>query len=119
MSAKGNLLSDNYSRQVFELGQNYPQWVSGFIGFGESREEINLLRNKVPDGMLLLMPGVNLEKSDDELGQRYVSVEDAVFGGADLIIVGRGIYEAEDPLLTAMRYKDIAWNSLSNRKKST
>ena len=119
MSAAGNLFSDNYSRQVMEMGQNYPQWVSGFIGFAESREEIMILRNKIPSGMLLLMPGVNLLKNEDNLGQRYVTVEEAVSGGADLIIVGRGIYEAEDPVLTAMRYKDIAWNSLSNRKTGT
>jgi orotidine-5'-phosphate decarboxylase len=62
--------------------------------------------------MLLLMPGVNLESKGDKLGQQYVTVKQAVQGGADLIIVGRGIIAKDDPAETAKLYRDEAWSAL-------
>ena len=115
MSASGNLLNDQYSRQIFEMGGQYPQWVSGFIGFAEDRDKIKRLKQKLPAGTLLLMPGVNMNIQGDDLGQLYLSVEEAVSGGADLIIVGRGIYGAENPAESAKLYRDTAWEILKER----
>ena len=62
--------------------------------------------------MLLLMPGVNLESKGDKMGQQYVTVKSAVDGGADLIIVGRGIIAAENPKEKATLYRKEAWRAL-------
>jgi orotidine 5'-phosphate decarboxylase subfamily 1 len=115
MSADGNLLTETYSRNIFEMGKEYPQWVSGFIGFEESSEKIARMKQKMPAGSLLLMPGVNMDSEGDKLGQRYLSVAEAVKGGADLIIVGRGIYGADNPAEAAERYRDEGWKYLQER----
>ncbi len=112
MSAEGNLLDSTYGRKTIEMGVRNPGWVSGFIGFAQTPAELLKLRQLIPSHMLLLMPGVNMESSGDDLGQRYVSVDQAVAGGADFIIVGRGIIQAKDPAKTAASYREKAWQAL-------
>lgn len=112
MSAKGNLISDTYTRTTIEMGKKNSRWVSGFIGFAKTVEDLQKLKTKIPDDMLLLMPGVNLESTGDAMGQQYVTVENAVKGGADLIIVGRGIIAAEQPSEKAALYRKEGWRAL-------
>lgn len=114
MSAKGNLINEGYTRTTIAMGAKYPQHISGFIGFGKTEEDLKKLKAKIPQDMLLLMPGVNLDSKGDGLGQQYVSVKQAVQGGADAIIVGRGIIAAADPQKEAKRYRDEAWNALQS-----
>jgi len=109
MSAKGNLISDNYTRQVIDLARKYDQNVSGFIGFGTSKEKLMKLKNKIPSDMLLLTPGVHLTSKEDGLGQQYVTVDQAIQGGSDGLIVGRGIYADRDPGEKARIYRETAW----------
>ncbi len=111
MSSKGNLMNDTYTRKIFEMGAEYPQWVSGYIVHAQDVEDLKRLKNKIKKGQLLLMPGVKLEKGKDLLGQQYTSVSEAIEGGADLIIVGRGIIQSEDPGKTAKKYKEMSWKN--------
>ncbi len=111
MSSRGNLMNDNYTRKIFDMGKKFPQWVSGYIVHAHSAEELKRLKNKIAPGQLLLMPGVKLEKGVDSLGQQYTGVEEAVDGGADLIIVGRGIVRAQHPGETAKIYKEKSWKN--------
>ncbi|MBI2416811.1 MAG: orotidine-5'-phosphate decarboxylase [Ignavibacteriales bacterium] len=113
MSAKNNLISENYTRKVLEIGKNNRHVVSGFIGHGKDEKDIRLFKNKIPAGMLLLMPGVQMESKGDGLGQQYITPEMAVRGGADMIIVGRGITHAASPAEASERYRETAWNELS------
>ncbi|MCF7911653.1 MAG: orotidine-5'-phosphate decarboxylase [Candidatus Cloacimonetes bacterium] len=119
MSSKGNLINESYTRKVIEAGRKNPGVVSGFIGHGKDQEDIRRFKAKFPAGMLLLMPGVKLESGTDKLGQQYITIEDAIGGGADCIIVGRGIIQSENPGITAKIYRERAWkayNQLNNRK---
>lgn len=51
-------------------------------------------------------------KSGDGLGQQYVCPAEAVQKrGADIVIVGRGITEADDPRQIAKEYKESAFNA--------
>ncbi len=111
MSSKGNLMNEGYTRKIFEMGKKYPQWVSGYIVHAHSPAELRRLKNKIGAGQLLLMPGVKLERGSDALGQQYTTVEDAIEGGADIIIVGRGIVQAEHPGETAQIYKEKSWRN--------
>jgi uridine monophosphate synthetase len=111
MSSRGNLMNDTYTRKIFEMGAAHPQWVSGYIVHAHNKEELKRLKNKIRPGQLLLMPGVKLEKDTDSLGQQYTGVEEAIAGGADLIIVGRGIINAENPGETARQYKERSWKN--------
>ncbi|MCK4312908.1 MAG: orotidine-5'-phosphate decarboxylase, partial [Candidatus Cloacimonetes bacterium] len=116
MSSKGNLINETYSRKCFEFARKYPDVVSGFIGHGKDVEDIRRFKAKFPAGMLLLMPGVKLQKGSDAMGQQYITVEEAVQGGADCIIVGRGIYGKENPGKEAKIYREKAWKEYEKLK---
>ena len=116
MSSKGNLITDGYTRKVIEAGRANPQFVAGYIGHGENVDDLRRFRDKLPKGQLLLMPGVQLKPGKDALGQRYLSLEEAIAGGADCIIVGRGIYGAEDPVAAAKLYREKAWEAVEARR---
>lgn len=50
--------------------------------------------------------GVQMNAGGDNLGQQYTSPEKAIQShGADIIIVGRGITKAMDPVATAQQYQ--------------
>ena len=115
MSSKGNLLNETYTRKCFEAAKKNPQWVAGFIGHGNSVEDIKRFKAKFPGSELLMMPGVKKEKGSDAMGQQYITIEDAVGGGADCIIVGRGILKADDPKAEAKLYRERAWKAFQKR----
>jgi uridine monophosphate synthetase len=112
MSSKGNLINEGYTRKVIETGRHHPQWVAGYIGHGTTVGDLRRFRDKLPRGQLLLMPGVQLQKGKDNLGQQYMSLEEAIEGGADGVIVGRGIYGAADPLSAAKMYREKGWRAV-------
>lgn len=62
--------------------------------------------------MLQLTPGVQMEVKQDDLGQQYNTPEHAVIHlGADIVVVGRGITKAQDPLVMAAKYQEILWKA--------
>lgn len=62
-----------------------------------------------------MTPGINLTVSGDTTGQQYRTPESAVEGGSDIIIVGRGVYTAKDPVATAQQYQQAGWNAYLKR----
>lgn len=109
MSSQDNLINENYTRKCFEIARQIPQFVAGFIGHGKSAIDIQRFKSKFPGNELLLVPGVKLESGHDNLGQQYLTVEDAMNGGADCIIVGRGILKSSNPKSEASLYRKRAW----------
>src|SRR5205085_1575978 len=54
-------------------------------------------------------PGIKLQGGSDSLGQQYITPEEAILmNGSDVIIVGRGILAANDPVANARQYRDSA-----------
>ena len=115
MSSKGNLINETYSRKCFDAARKFPDVVSGFIGHGKDVEDIKRFKAKFPAGMLLLTPGVKKERGSDAMGQQYITIEDAIGGGADCIIVGRGIIKADDIKAEAKLYRERAWKAYNER----
>lgn len=111
MSAKGNLITEDYTRKVIDAGIRNEKVVSGFIGHGDTPEDIRRLRNKIPSEMFLMMPGVQTGSTGDGLGQQYITPQQAVENGADCIIVGRGIIAADNVAKAAADYREIAYNA--------
>jgi uridine monophosphate synthetase len=63
---------------------------------------------------LFCTPGVRAEPGGDGLGQRYRTPEMVIDSGCDVIIVGRGICAAADPVAVAEKYRQRGWQAYLN-----
>ena len=72
----------------------------GCVGVVASGEETVLLRKKLDNSLLIVVPGIRpVDNQDDQ--KRTVSVARALQDGADCLVVGRPIRDAKDPLAAA------------------
>lgn len=108
MSSKGNLCTPEYRAATVAMANRHSDFVMGFISM-----------NAISDnpGLLHMTPGVQFASKGDALGQQYRSPEDAVLGGSDIIIVGRGVIAPKDklPSEAAIEYKEAGWNAYEQR----
>jgi orotidine-5'-phosphate decarboxylase len=76
---------------------------AGADGVVASPQEIGIIRERCGKTFLIVTPGIRLpsEKKDDQ--KRTMSPKEAVSAGADLLVVGRPIKEAKDPLEAVQR----------------
>lgn len=107
MSSSGTLAKGAYARAAVKMGEEHPDFVMGYI-----------CQQKLSDepGMIHCTPGVKLQPETDSLGQRYRTVEEVIQKDkTDLIIVGRDITHASDPLTAARTYRKAAWTAYTGR----
>ncbi|KAI9739165.1 MAG: orotidine 5'-phosphate decarboxylase [Cirrosporium novae-zelandiae] len=115
MSSASNLMTPSYTSTCVELARQHPDFVIGFI----AQSPLNNLPQSnflvFTPGVLLPPPGVNGVRGDG-LGQQYKGPREAILeGGADVVIVGRGVYRAENRREEAEKYRKEAWNALKER----
>ncbi|NPA09008.1 MAG: orotate phosphoribosyltransferase [Chlorobi bacterium] len=103
MSSKGALTTSAYREEALKIASSHPNVIGG------------VSQNALPEEMLLFTPGVNLADSGDGKGQQYNTPEH-VFKmlHTDFIIVGRGIYKAENAEQAAQTYKNEGWKAYLN-----
>lgn len=103
MSSTGTLTDANYVKKALSIIESHPNMI-GCVA-----------QNAVPQDLLLFTPGVSLEGTGDGKGQQYNS-PDKVFGdyATDFMIVGRGIYKAEDIEMAAITYRTAGWRAYQN-----
>ncbi len=100
MSSEGTLTDSHYREEALKVIENHPN-IMGCVA-----------QNEVSDQLLLFTPGVNLGTTGDDKGQQYNSPEHVIINyGTDFIIVGRGIYKADEPEQEALRYKNEGWKA--------
>ena len=100
MSSEGTLTDSHYREEALKVIENHPS-IMGCVA-----------QNEVSDQLLLFTPGVNLGTTGDDKGQQYNSPEHVIKNyGTDFIIVGRGIYKADEPEQEALRYKNEGWKA--------
>ncbi|TLY47462.1 MAG: orotidine-5'-phosphate decarboxylase [Gammaproteobacteria bacterium] len=104
MSSKGTLAKAAYTEANVAMAAAYPEFVMGFIAQRQLTEN---------PGLIHLTPGIQSDSlGKDRLGQQYISPEQAIIQkGTDIIIVGRGIYQAKDPAVSAQHYRKSAWKA--------
>lgn len=103
MSASGNLFTEVYSATAVRWAMQYSDFTMGFIaGRKLSYDET----------MISVTPGVHISESNDVIDQTYRTPETVIaLSGSDVILVGRGIYAAADPLNQAREYREKGYNS--------
>ncbi len=112
MTPEGNLFTEDYARSTVEIAKRFPEFCTGFIGTGAKPEKLKHLRSLAPKEMLIFTPGIKMSAGGDSLGQQYNSPELAVKNGADVIIVGRGIYGDAKPGDSARKYRKEGWKGI-------
>ncbi|MFN3975927.1 MAG: orotidine-5'-phosphate decarboxylase [Aquificaceae bacterium] len=81
---------------VMGLVKKGVEW--GLDGVVCSGYEARMIREKVPPGFLIVVPGIRLEGESKDDQKRVVSVEEALESGADIIVMGRSVLRAENPI---------------------
>ncbi|RKF58223.1 Orotidine 5'-phosphate decarboxylase [Erysiphe neolycopersici] len=122
MSSEGNLATNEYTNACVKIAREFKNYVMGFV----SQESLNSERE---DQFLTFTPGCQLPPSDldknsklnsDGKGQQYNTPSKLVeFMGSDIIIVGRGIIGAVDPVSEAQRYRAKGWEAYKKRISPT
>jgi len=105
LSVVGNLTDEVYKQKSAAMAAELSDSVTGFIARGAFLGSENFL---------VMTPGVKLEAGTDNKGQQYLTPATAIAGGSDIIIVGRGIISANDPVATALEYKNAGWRAYQN-----
>jgi len=80
-------------------------WEAGVRGFVTSAHECASLRRALGTGAFLVTPGIRPVGADVGDQKRVMTPADAIDAGADLLVVGRPIRDANDPTTAA---QDIA-----------
>lgn len=107
MSSSGNLLTESYSSAMLQMAQDHSDFVIGLVAQKQLREDGDLI---------CFTPGIGIVESKDALGQNYKDPKLAVSKeGTDVIIVGRHIYGAKDPLQQAKMYRELGWQGYLER----
>ena len=100
MSSRGTLTDSSYREEATKIACAHPNVFGG------------VCQNKIPNELLLFTPGISLAETGDGKGQQYNTPEYAFEHlETDFIIVGRGVYKAEDSEKAALRYKIAGWNA--------
>jgi len=103
MSSEGNLLDKSYAEKTLMMAEQFPEFVFGFIAQHQLSNDPHWIH---------LTPGVQLATGRDSLGQQYITPEKAIIENkTDVIIVGRGILQSNNPVSTAKQYREIGWKA--------
>ncbi len=103
MSSSGTLAKGSYTKQAVQLGEAHSDFVCGFVSLRKLSDQ---------PGMIHFTPGIKLQKGKDSLGQKYRTIEDILIKNkSDIIIVGRDILQAANPVETAAIYQKLGWDA--------
>lgn len=110
MSATGNLIDDKYKEASAKIATEGADvdFVAGMVC--QSSDCFAF------PGLIQLTPGVKIDETTDGLGQKYNTPEYVVKEkGADIAVVGRGIFQAKCMEKAAVLYRDRLWTAYTDR----
>jgi uridine monophosphate synthetase len=102
LSSAGSLARGDYTQHTIKMAEEYSDFVIGFISQQKLSEN---------PAWIYLTPGIQQSTGKDGLGQQYHTPEAAIAAGSDILIVGRGIYGAHDPVAQAALYRQAGWQA--------
>ncbi len=87
--------------------------VHGCAGVVASGQEAALLRRELGNTLLVVVPGIRpVDNQDDQ--KRTVSAEQALRDGADYLVVGRPIRDANDPKVAAEQIQEEIYRTVAS-----
>ena len=87
--------------------------VHGCAGVVASGQEAALLRRELGNTLLVVVPGIRpVDNQDDQ--KRTVSAEQALRDGADYLVVGRPIRDANDPKAAAVQIQEEIYQTVAS-----
>lgn len=107
MTPEGTLAKGDYTKESVEMAKKYDDFVFGFITTKKLVDDPKFIN---------FTPGVKFGGGGDGLKQQYNTPDAAILGGSDVLIVGRGIYQAQDPAAEAKKYREEAWQAYLNQQ---
>ncbi|OGT37736.1 MAG: orotidine 5'-phosphate decarboxylase [Gammaproteobacteria bacterium RIFCSPHIGHO2_12_FULL_37_14] len=107
MSSAQHFFSEDYLKNTLKIAEQFADFVIGFITQHAPSTDPHWIN---------MTPGVKLDDGSDKLGQQYITPKKAIIENrADIIIVGRGIIAAADPLAEARLYREQGWKAYQER----
>lgn len=107
MSSDNNFFMPEYTKAIVDAAKAYKDFVIGFIAQEKLTDD--------PD-LITMTPGVSFADRADALGQKYHTPKAVLKDKkSDIIIVGRGIYAADNPKSVAADYRKNGWTFLQER----
>lgn len=104
MSSSGALTNPSYTKSTVDMAKEKSDFVIGFIS-------TSVVCTDDPR-FIHFTPGVSIQSRGDSLGQQYLTPEEVIKNRkCDVIIVGRGIYKAEDPVKAAKTYQEAGYKA--------
>ena len=87
--------------------------MHGCAGVVASGQEAALLRRELGNTLLVVVPGIRpVDNQDDQ--KRTVSAEQALSDGADYLVVGRPIRDANDPKAAAEQIQEEIYQTVTS-----
>ena len=106
LSTNNNLITNEYTKSVVEMGLSHPDFVIGFICQEQCTDDPRFIH---------ITPGVNFS-TIGSFNQGYNTPERVIKERkSDIIIVGKGIYNAPNPLAAAQEYRHEGWTMYKQR----
>jgi uridine monophosphate synthetase len=112
MSSKDNFFFPQYTDACAHHARLNRDFVMGFI----AQKSMNAQQG---DNFITMTPGVQKSAGGDGKGQQYNTPHKVVAElGTDVIIVGRGVYAAEDRKAEALEYRRQGWAAYEERLRA-
>ena len=115
MTSKGSLAVGEYTQASVEIGQKHKDHVLGFVATRQLSSFAITCAAAPEEDFVIFTTGISIASKGDALGQQYQSPDSAIEGGADFLIVGRGIYSGPDPVASAKAYREAGWAAYLSR----
>jgi orotidine-5'-phosphate decarboxylase len=91
---------------------------AGCDGVIASGQETAAIRSIAGDNLLIITPGIRPKGSKHDDHKRPSSPAQAILSGADYLVIGRPIRDADDPKVAAMKIIDEMQDAFAARMSS-
>jgi orotidine-5'-phosphate decarboxylase len=118
MTSRGSLATGDYTRTCVDVARANRESVIGFVATRSLHTIAQTVETGEHEDFIIFTTGISQTKKGDGLGQQYQTPTEAIQGGSDFIIAGRGIYASQDPEETAKSYRREGWEAYLKRLKA-